>query len=1202
MRGVQRTGAAAAAARRPAPGAAVVTTTAAAATPGKKLGAEFSLSETISGLAENHDTMEELGIPSVAGEGGRKNKESGDEKSYANTAIPEQATDKPARSDEGEGEDLHSIENPGGLHAEGAGVGTGGRVNSGLPVGEVTGAVMGRQKTEYRTRVKVRPERAEENRSAAAAGKQQAAHRHLLDAEVSLGGISRLAENRDTREELGVPSFGEKGGKKSNLYEDEENCSDTDLPEQTTANPAALREGAGEDRHSVEETGGLLSKSEGGGADERGELAALRRRVIALQATASEETTKRLEAEEAALNLRDLLRTTVEFYEAQLAHFMARCPRIAKDGDNHPRGAMEKTLPLRDESSWLENSADVDLLSGYDYTTGAETVFVTTTTSTSGGGEGEREEDGELPGHPVQTGKGSTSTSTVVVCFEGEQEEMAATKIFEEEERRKAGEEQDTGVVHTNVSEEEKEEEKEEKEVVASGDGVGAVPNSVLPSESGGGISEDSGPRSTDASSGLSGKGIEVFHSSPTTVSHDHEVLGNEKRIVEGAAQQNIATERGDVLGNRSGPLQDVSFLSGNIHSEIGDGETQATKKNTAEKERYDLEECGSHKRSARSRNPLAAWSNAERSVSIHREIGAGEKQVTKKSTAEKEGHELAGCDPHKRSARPRNPLLAWSNAERSVSIHREIGDSETQATKKDTAEKARNELAGCGSHKRSVRPRNPLLAWSNAERSVSVLGGRHDALQGSPDQATSSFASTFRRTQERDTTDSEQGGGGDVTQSTPPEVFAGEGGDLVQEDSGVGANTPRPLAIGNSDKSELQSEKGTEQQRQPEDGSRLRAQRVGKLSALALVLREAEDAICAGERGGQDDRGSGGRVVDRHRAQASLSPVADGQSGRQTAEEVKAGDGDALALDMLSEAILGGDFNRDFSYKQRREAELQQGGVAFLADIAEAEDAGLIQMGEVVGRGGYGVVCELTIVERRKRAAALRYTAGRELVLKGPLQGSALDFDDSYLNEIRILQRNLAGVGGALEFLHDNGIIHADVKPANILRDKNFSRFVLTDLGVAGESGKTPAGGGTPWWMPPETTGDFHGNGPSPIDLKMLPSSDVYSLAIVAHQLLTGSVLPVTSGATIFKHRDSIPNSPSKTMVMDFRRTNRAKLQAANDDMRQEAQRIMFDIYSGHVAQECRMEDLEKTLLSPAMLPQRTEMQFPNQASKFGF
>lgn len=37
-------------------------------------------------------------------------------------------------------------------------------------------------------------------------------------------------------------------------------------------------------------------------------------------------------------------------------------------------------------------------------------------------------------------------------------------------------------------------------------------------------------------------------------------------------------------------------------------------------------------------------------------------------------------------------------------------------------------------------------------------------------------------------------------------------------------------------------------------------------------------------------------------------------------------------------------------------------------------------------------------------------------------------------------------------------------------------------------------------------------------------------------------------------------------------------------------------------MAQECRMDDLDKTLLSPAMLPQRKDMQFPDQASKFEF
>lgn len=199
----------------------------------------------------------------------------------------------------------------------------GGRVKNGSVIWEVTGATMSRQKTEYKTRAELRPEPAKKNRSTAAAGKQPAAKQHLLDGEISLSGISGLAENRVTRDKPDLPSLGEKVGNTSNLYEDEENCSDTALPEQATANRATLTEGAGEDLHSVEETGGLHSRTEGGGADERGELAALRRQVMALQATALEETTKRLEAEETAQGLRDLLRTTVESYEAQLAH--VRC-------------------------------------------------------------------------------------------------------------------------------------------------------------------------------------------------------------------------------------------------------------------------------------------------------------------------------------------------------------------------------------------------------------------------------------------------------------------------------------------------------------------------------------------------------------------------------------------------------------------------------------------------------------------------------------------------------------------------------------------------------------------------------------------------------------------------------------------------------------------------------------------------------------
>lgn len=47
--------------------------------------------------------------------------------------------------------------------------------------------------------------------------------------------------------------------------------------------------------------------------------------------------------------------------------------------------------------------------------------------------------------------------------------------------------------------------------------------------------------------------------------------------------------------------------------------------------------------------------------------------------------------------------------------------------------------------------------------------------------------------------------------------------------------------------------------------------------------------------------------------------------------------------------------------------------------------------------------------------------------------------------------QRKLSGVGDALAFLHEQGIVHNDVKPGNILHDRDVTKFVLTDLGIAG-------------------------------------------------------------------------------------------------------------------------------------------------------
>ncbi|CAN0064364.1 unnamed protein product, partial [Ectocarpus sp. 13 AM-2016] len=207
-----------------------------------------------------------------------------------------------------------------------------------------------------------------------------------------------------------------------------------------------------------------------------------------------------------------------------------------------------------------------------------------------------------------------------------------------------------------------------------------------------------------------------------------------------------------------------------------------------------------------------------------------------------------------------------------------------------------------------------------------------------------------------------------------------------MQDNGGIGANTPRPLAQSNSDKPELQSEKGTEQQRQPEDGSRLRARRVGNLRTLALVLREAEDAICAGERGGQDDRGSGGRVVDRHRAQASLSPVASDQFRRRKAEEVMAGDQDALAstccLRPFWEAIQLG-----FLVRAAAGGRASTGRRAILGGYCRGGGRGTHPDGRGDRTGGLrrGVRADHRRQEKARRRPAVH--CGKELVLKGPLQ-----------------------------------------------------------------------------------------------------------------------------------------------------------------------------------------------------------------------
>ena len=90
-----------------------------------------------------------------------------------------------------------------------------------------------------------------------------------------------------------------------------------------------------------------------------------------------------------------------------------------------------------------------------------------------------------------------------------------------------------------------------------------------------------------------------------------------------------------------------------------------------------------------------------------------------------------------------------------------------------------------------------------------------------------------------------------------------------------------------------------------------------------------------------------------------------------------------------------------------------------------------------------------------------------------------------------------------ALNYAHQQGIVHCDLKSANIMLDKNGKVF-LTDFGIArmtDTATSTMVGIGTPAYMAPEL---IKGLDPT-------PQSDIYSLGIVLYEMCTGGERPFT-------------------------------------------------------------------------------------------
>jgi len=180
--------------------------------------------------------------------------------------------------------------------------------------------------------------------------------------------------------------------------------------------------------------------------------------------------------------------------------------------------------------------------------------------------------------------------------------------------------------------------------------------------------------------------------------------------------------------------------------------------------------------------------------------------------------------------------------------------------------------------------------------------------------------------------------------------------------------------------------------------------------------------------------------------------------------------DGKVVALKVLTLAD-------DWPEEQREEARLRM--------LREAETA---------GRLGHPDIIEINEADEHDGFVylAMEFVEGVNL---------ATHAGESRLLPPRLVCEMCARVADALHFAHQRGVIHRDVKPANIVFDQRTRRVRVMDFGVARlEDSRATRTGiilGSPSYMAPE---QLDGR-------KVTAQSDLFSLGVSLFQLLTGTL-----------------------------------------------------------------------------------------------